>query len=190
MVTGEAVFGVLGLLLRAFAPVEQRLEMAAARLSVVPALLDGALRNLRPAPQAWAERARRECAAAQKLLDGGIDALLHDAGIEHDRLRRAARSASEAFARFDAYLERELLPRATHDYACGGEAFDLLLRRAHFLELDADELERFALETLEAARTRSATDGTQAARAASRANVWPAMAGAGAGPVAGAGILS
>jgi uncharacterized protein (DUF885 family) len=182
LVTGEAIFGVLGVLLRAFAPVEQRLEMAAARLWAVPALLDGALSNLRPAPLAWVERARRECAGAQRLLDGGIDTLLHDTGIEHERLRRAARSASEAFARFDAYLEREVLPRATGDYACGGEAFDLLLRRAHFLEVDADELERFALETLEAARMRSATDGARAAPAPSAANVRPTVPGAQVGP--------
>jgi uncharacterized protein (DUF885 family) len=151
LVTGEAVFGVLSLLLRAFAPREGRLDRAAARLAAVPALLDGALAGLRPGPRAWIERARRECAAARVLLESGLDALLQEAGVEHGELRRAARCASEAFGRFDAYLERELWPRATDHHACGGEAFDLLLRRAHFLDIDADELERFALQTLEAA---------------------------------------
>ena len=182
LVTGEAVFGLLGLLLRAFAPVEQRLEVAAARLSAVPALLDGALSNLRPAPLAWVERARRECAGARRLLDGGIDTLLHETGIEHDRLRRVARSASEAFARFDAYLERELLPRATDDYACGGEAFDLLLRRAHFVDVDADELERFALDALAAAESAS-TAGVLAPGAGSLdARLDAARQGIAAGP--------
>ena len=164
LVTGEAVFGVLGLLLRPFAPLADRLDLAAARLAAAPRLLDGALGSLRPGPLAWIERARRECAGARLLLDGGLEMLLGELGVEHDGLRQAARRASEAFARFDAHLERELLPRATREYACGGEAFDLLLRRAHFLDVDADELERSALEMLNAAHA-----GTSAARAASEA---------------------
>src|SRR6476659_5473540 len=59
-----------------------------------------------------------------------------------------ASAAAEAFARFDAWLERELLPQAGDAYACGDEAFALLLRHGHFLELSTDELERLALERM------------------------------------------
>ena len=149
--TGEAIFGVLGLLLRPFAPLQDRLDRAAARLAATPALLESAALSLQPAPLAWVERARRECTGARLLLDSGIDRLLREAGIERDDVRRAASEASAAFARFDAFLERELLPRGTQHYACGAEALDLLLRRAHFLEVDAGELERLAVETLRAA---------------------------------------
>jgi len=58
-----------------------------------------------------------------------------------------ASEAAEAFARFDAWLEREL-PHAGDDYACGDEAFALLLRHGHFLEMSPDELERLALERI------------------------------------------
>jgi uncharacterized protein (DUF885 family) len=163
LVTGEAIFGVLGLLLRAFAPLQLRLDMAAARLAAVPSLLEGASSAMRPGPSAWIERARRECAAARVLLGAGLEALLHEAGIEHAGLRSAADRASEAFGRFDAYLEHAWLPRAADEYACGGEAFDLLLRRAHFLDIDADELERQALETLEASRDGATTAEPNAA---------------------------
>jgi hypothetical protein len=122
--TGEALFGVIGLLLQGRSAVE--------RLAAVPALLHDARTTLQASPRAWIERARRECSGGRVLLD---------------RLPGAA-VASEAFGQFDAWLESELLPRATDDYACGEEAFALLLRDGHFLEVSAEELERQALERL------------------------------------------
>jgi uncharacterized protein (DUF885 family) len=145
--TGEAVFGVLSLLLRPFAPLSERLEFATARLAAIPRLLDDGRSVLHDAPAAWSLRARRECAGAQVLLDSGLARLLHDNGIQPRGLRETAAVARAAFARFDAFVETELLPAATDRYACGVEAFELLLRRAHFLE-GADELERLALERM------------------------------------------
>ncbi|HYM71295.1 MAG TPA: DUF885 family protein, partial [bacterium] len=74
--TGEAVFGVIALFLRPFAPLADRIERAAARLSAVPALLDQGRQNVREAPAAWIDRAARECAGARLLLGEGIDLLL------------------------------------------------------------------------------------------------------------------
>jgi Bacterial protein of unknown function (DUF885) len=131
--TGEAVFGVLSLLLRPGLPFEDRLHAATARIAALPEFLGEAERSLRAAPAAWIERARRECTGAQLLLaDLNLNLIKPD--------------AAAAFAHFDAFLAREL--RATEDYSCGSEAFDLLLHRAHFLDSSVDELERLALERL------------------------------------------
>ena len=59
--TGEAIFGLVSLLLRPFAPLDDRLHSAAARLAAIPEFLDNAARHAQPAPPAWRERARREC---------------------------------------------------------------------------------------------------------------------------------
>jgi hypothetical protein len=144
--TGEAVFGLVSLLLRPFAPFERRLDMARARLAAVPALLDDGRRLISAAPAAWIERARRECVGARLLLGGGINSVLLEAGTEHPALRRAARAAADAFGRFDSHLQRSVTP--TDRYAAGGEAFDLVLRHAHMLPFGADELERLALERI------------------------------------------
>lgn len=133
--TGEAIFGLISLLLRPFAPLEERLTHAAARLRRVPPFLDVALA---PAPAAWIARARRECTGAELLL--------RDVAEAFPALREPTKVAAEAFARFDASLA-EL--RATEDYACGVEAFDLLLRSGHMLETDADGLERLALARID-----------------------------------------
>jgi uncharacterized protein (DUF885 family) len=143
--TGEAIFGVLGLLLRPFAPLAERLDLTVARLEAIPRFLDDGRAVLHDAPSAWCARARRECAGAALLLGDGLDRLLHDEQIIHHGLRPAADNALQAFARFDAFIQTDLLPRAIQPYPCGGETFDLLLRRGHFLSGGADELEQLAL---------------------------------------------
>jgi Bacterial protein of unknown function (DUF885) len=125
--TGEAVFGVIGLLLQHRSP--------DARLAALPGFLRQAERDLQPAPRAWIERARRECKGARLLpLDAGSDA---------------------AFARFDDSLAK--LP-ATEDYACGGEAFELLLRHGHSLQCTPEELERLACERMAEEQAALAAD--------------------------------
>jgi uncharacterized protein (DUF885 family) len=145
--TGEAVWGVLSLLLRRFAPFSERLESAVHRLEQIPRLLDAGRAALHDVPAEWSARARRECAGAVLLLGDGLDRLVQDEGIRHPALRRAADRARAAFVRFDAFLDG-LAPPVGEPYACGAEAFDLLLRRGHFLEAGADTLEQLALERM------------------------------------------
>ena len=141
---GEAVFGVLGLFLTDYAPLEQRVEAAVARLEATPAFLEQARRNIRQAPRAWVEKAIDECDGALALLRQGIDRLILDRGIAGGRLRVAADRACDSFASFQAWLRAELLPASNAAYACGEEAFDLLLREAHCVPLGADELLAYA----------------------------------------------
>jgi uncharacterized protein (DUF885 family) len=146
--TGEAVFGVLSLLLRPFAPLSERLQHTVARLEAIPRLLDDGRASLHDAPAAWCDRARRECAGAMLLLGNGLDRLLDDEHVVDPGVRRAANGAREAFTRFDEFIRSDLLPAGNQAYACGAETFDLLLRRGHFLSLGADELERLALDRM------------------------------------------
>src|SRR4051812_41267376 len=87
--TAEAIFGVLSLFLREFAPLEQRVEAAISRLEGIPVLLTQGQANVRQAPSAWTERALRECTGALAFLHGGIDLLIQHHSIADARLRRA-----------------------------------------------------------------------------------------------------
>jgi len=158
--TGEAVFGVLSLLLRPFAPLAERLDHATARLDAILRLLDDGRALVHDAPAAWCARAQRECAGAALLLGDGLDRLLHAERITHGGLRQAADTARDAFARFDAFIASDLVPRAPPAYACGAEAYDLLLRRGHFLETSADHLETLALERMAEEEAALASGGT------------------------------
>jgi hypothetical protein len=145
--TGEAVFGLISLLLRDFAPLEERAAAAAARMRAVPMLLAQGRANLRRVPAAWAERAIRECEGALALLGGGVDRFIAEQGLDGGDLRDAAAIAAQAFIAFERFLRDEITP--TDDgYACGEEGLNLQIRRAHFLGQSADEIAGYARETI------------------------------------------
>jgi len=145
---GEAVFGVMALFLRPFAPLAQRVESAVARLTALPALLEQGRDNVRQAPLAWTERAIRECAGTLAFLRDGVDILIADEGIADRRLHAAADTAATAVAAYQRYLETEVRRRPTEGYACGEEAFALLLRQGHALDHDAGSIAVYAEEQM------------------------------------------
>jgi uncharacterized protein (DUF885 family) len=152
--TGEAVFGVLALFLRSFAPLAERVEAAVERMFAIPTLLEQGRANLRRAPRAWTARAIRECVGARALFERGIELLAQEEGITHPRMRAPAAAAAAAFRGFQEYLTADLSAHATEDYACGAEALDLLVRQGHFLEQGAREIAAEAEERLAASDER------------------------------------
>ncbi|HEY7909197.1 MAG TPA: DUF885 family protein, partial [Thermomicrobiales bacterium] len=144
--TGEAIFGVLSLFLRPFAPLAERIKAAIARMNAIPAFLTVAAANIRSAPPAWTERAIRECTGAMHFLCSGIDMLMVDEGISNPRFRDAATTARAAFADYQAFLNSTVRADPTDGYGCGGEAFELYLRLGHELAMSGDEIERYARE--------------------------------------------
>ncbi|HEX5505273.1 MAG TPA: DUF885 domain-containing protein [Thermomicrobiales bacterium] len=150
--TGEAIFGVIALFLRPFAPLAERVEAAIARLGAIPALLAQGERTVRAAPPAWTARAVDECDGALAFLRGGVDILCRDEGLADPRLRAAADVAAAVFADFRHYLETDPRARPVANYACGADALDLLLRRGHFLDRDAATIAAYAREQFAAAR--------------------------------------
>lgn len=153
--TGEAVFGAIGLLLRDFAPLEERAAAAAKRMRAVPTLLAQGQANLRRVPTAWAERALRECEGALAFCGPGIDRLIAEGGLGGAELRAAADEAGRAFQGFAAFL-RGGVEAVDRGYACGDEALERYIRRGHFLDQGADAIAAYARETI--AECRSALE--------------------------------
>ena len=79
---GEAIFGVMSLFRRDFAPFNQRLEAAIQRMNAVDTLLQQARDNIQAAPSAWIERAINECEGSLSFLESGLQHLLHDNNVE------------------------------------------------------------------------------------------------------------
>jgi uncharacterized protein (DUF885 family) len=152
--TGEAVFGVVALLLRPFAPVHVRVAAAIERMRAIPAFLAQGRANVRQAPSAWIERAYRECDGALALFERGVEIFARDEGVTDPAFRQAAAAAAAAFREFHSYLSTGLAANATDDYACGGEALDLLIRRGHCLEMDAAGVLALGREQLAMAEAR------------------------------------
>lgn len=152
--TGEAIFGVLSLFLSPAAPAAERVAAAIERLRGVPGLLAQAKANIREAPAAWTERAARECTGAIAFLTGGVGILARDLGVDAPAFSEAARSAAAAFDDLRSHLTNELAGRDTGRYACGADAFALLLRRGHFLDRKADDIARWADDEMRVATAR------------------------------------
>jgi hypothetical protein len=155
--TGEAIFSLIALFLTDFAPLNERLEAAIERMQSIPEFLHQAQVNLQAAPLAWSERAIRECRGALAFLDEGVARLIQDYGIDNPTFQHAADRASAAFAGFQVFLESELQSDAirrhpTQAYACGEQAFDLLLHQGHFVESKAQEVAAYAEDELRRAQ--------------------------------------
>jgi hypothetical protein len=154
---GEAAFGIISLLRRPFAPIEQRLEAANARLAAIPTLLKQARANVRYAPPAWAEKAIDECDGLLKLVQGGFDRFLQAHGVERRRFVGALEQAAAATGEFQHYLKTKLRSHPVDNYACGEAALALLLREGHFLAIDAADIEDYAWEQFSVSAATLAT---------------------------------
>jgi hypothetical protein len=160
--SGEAVFGVMSLLLADFAPLAERMENAAARLAALPRLLAQGRENVREAPLAWTERAIRECRGALAFLTRGVEDLL--AGTQETPssqrgppgFREAARAAAGAFGEYKRYLETDLSRHPSDHHSCGEEAFSLYMREGHFLDRSPEEILAYARDQLAEAAARVA----------------------------------
>lgn len=148
--TGEAIFGVLALFLRDYAPLPERVRAAIGRLRAVPTLLAQGRANMASAPAAWTARARAECDGALAFLGAGVDRLIADYAITTPGFREAADGAAAAFAAFRDWLRDDLRPAPPDAIAAGSDIFDLLLARGHHFADDGATLAARAREVLAA----------------------------------------
>ena len=148
--TGEAIFSVVSLMIREFAPAADRIAPIIARLNAIPrflAAMPDAISS--PAPPQWVAKAARECAAADGLFEHGLhDWMLHHdlPEIQIDAVHEAAERARDAFTVTAAQLAA--LPSTDSGYGVGAEVFGTLLRRGHFCDDDATTLLDLALAEL------------------------------------------
>ena len=160
---GEAIFGVIALMTRPFAPVAARAESAIARLAALPVFLEGARLSIDGGiPDEWRAKCRRECEGAARLLGDGIRRWVAAEAIDESRAERltaAAGRAGDAVDAFKNWVATEAPAAAPHRYSCGPEFLGLMLTRGHWCRRQADALAadaRHALDdALETLRSRA-----------------------------------
>lgn len=158
---GEAIFSVLSLFLRDYAPLAERARAAVARLAAIPAFLAAAPEQIADAPLAWTERAIAECGGALAFLGPGLDRLILDNGLATPDLRAAGDGAARAYEQFRAWLRDDLAARPRASVAVGGEFFDLVLRRGHHEGRDGVAVAGWARAIFDAAEARLTRDAAQ-----------------------------
>jgi hypothetical protein len=143
LAAGEAIFGIVSLMTRAFAPTAQRVDAAIARLGATPTFLAGARQSIVAVPDEWRTKCLRECDGAERLLGDGIQKWIAVESVDHrraDHLTRAAIHAARAFREFRAWIESDVAAAPPARLACGTELFDLLLSRGHWCSRSRGDL--------------------------------------------------
>jgi hypothetical protein len=151
--TGEAIFSIVSLVTRPFAPIDDRLRSAAARLTSIPTFLESARQTIDSSPPEWRARALRECEAAEILFGHSLPAWLPDGGgapPTRDAVAARLEEARAAFRSFAAWLADGLRLDAG-PYGAGVELLTLLLRRGHWCETPLEELSAAAGRALDEA---------------------------------------
>jgi uncharacterized protein (DUF885 family) len=115
------------------------------RLNRTPGLIKQGIDNLsRPdanPPRLWTEIAIESAKGGVNFLDSLPEHPKVQSGVKDiAALRSAMDNAKSAIAGFANFLERELLPRSHGVYAVGAEHYNLLLKKKHFLNHDAQSL--------------------------------------------------
>ena len=115
------------------------------RLNRTPDLIQQGIANLsRPdanPPRLWTEMAVESAKGGVSFLDSLPNHPKVQGGVRDTAaLRSAMDNAKNAINGFANFLEQELLPRSQGVYAVGEEHYNLLLKKKHFLNHDAQSL--------------------------------------------------
>lgn len=135
------VFGSFLLLFREFAPLEQRLEAALARLRQAPRVLAEGKANLTEPVKVFAETAVETVRSGIMFFQGLVPTFIAQASSP--ALRRSLEEANtktiEALQDYLASVEAAV-PKAGPRFAIGQELFDYLLKRRHLLPYESGTL--------------------------------------------------
>lgn len=155
--TGEALFGVLSLMLRPPSPVEDAFASIAMRLHDMPRFLGDMPEALtEPMPPQWVARALRECTVGADLFRTKLGLWLDAHGADEASrawVLEAGETAATALEASAAWL-RAQPENDSASMSIGTDAYEILLKRGHFCDDDAASLLRRAQDELPDAQQR------------------------------------
>lgn len=133
-----AVSVVHEMLVKDYAPLEERRARAERRLRELPERIEEARRLLKRPPRVWTLMAIEDGEGAVEFLRGlrELDPVV-------------VGRAREAVERYVRFLREELLGRSDGSFVLGREGYDFHLRNDHFLSFGVEELERIGRSEFE-----------------------------------------
>jgi uncharacterized protein (DUF885 family) len=127
---------------RGFAPAEQRLRQLIAREKAMPAALAEARKNLENPPRIYTEIAIDQIDGNKEFFQSSVmDAFrtVTDTALLAE-LKQANQAVIAAFDEYKTWLQEELLPRSTGQFAIGEETYRKKLAADEMIELPLDDL--------------------------------------------------
>ena len=152
--------GVHNLMTMESSAADERMQQATTKLAGVPKLLDAARANIRNPPRVFVERSISMLHGVNDLLTNELPLAFHDAGDDSARRAIAASAAAAAAAtnRYAAELEKDVLPRASSQFAIGTANVEARYRAEELIDLPAATL--VAIGERELARAKQTFDDT------------------------------
>jgi uncharacterized protein (DUF885 family) len=152
--SGNAIYGLVA---RDFAPLEDRLSSAAARLEQLPRFFEQVRTVIEPprVPKIHAETAVNQNQGLLSIIDTMVVPEMGElTAAMRSRLEAAIEVARDAIAEQQSWLEEELLPRAAGDFRIGAELYDTKLAFALNSPMGRKEVKARAEAEYESVRNR------------------------------------
>lgn len=128
------------LLLRDFAPMEERLKAVASRLHKIPSVFEAGKKNVKNPPRVYVDIALNSLKGSGGLLKDMIPRLAEKYPLLKPGIDAGLEKTIAATDDFIKFLENEILPHANGNFAAGKEMFDEMLRESDFMDLTSDDL--------------------------------------------------
>lgn len=138
----ECIGGVFLLLIKEFAPLEERLEKTLGRLRAIPEVLAQGKGNIKPeeVPPIWNQVALESSQQGLALFTVLIPALAQQAPKLTTDLNKASQRVAQALEDYACFLKEVVAPKAQGDFAAGKGLFEELVHENHMLDCGTDEL--------------------------------------------------
>lgn len=147
--TGLIGDGLDPLVTREFAPLPERLGYLRSRLEGVPGIVAAAKKRLRRPPRIFTETAIAQNTGYIELCEKELPTHFAKDKAQEPALRAAAQAAAAALKDFQAFLEKDLLPRSDGDFRLGRARFEKKLRFELDDAVSADEVVKGARALLD-----------------------------------------
>jgi uncharacterized protein (DUF885 family) len=145
---GPALSGCHLLVLRDFAPLEERARSLLERIRRIPEVLACCRRNLKDPPAVFLRMGVERAQGGAAFLKSVVPGIGERVPPMASDLDAAAGEAADAFEATAAHLSG-LEPEATSPFAVGREYYEWLLREVHLLDFDSDELLALGRRTID-----------------------------------------
>jgi uncharacterized protein (DUF885 family) len=142
--------GLDPLIVRDFAPIEERMKSLEGRLQGLPDVVRAGKARLKRPPRVFTETAIEQTKGLVALVKTGLTESIAKVPAQKASLEAARAGAERALIELEAFLTKELLPRSDGDFRLGKDRFEKKLRfTLADPTLGADDLAKAARELLD-----------------------------------------
>ncbi len=148
--TSGATYGVFLIMKRNFAPQEERLRSVVARERLIPKVFEAAAKNLENPPRVYTEVAIQQLPGVIGFFKEDVPKAFKE--VKDTKLLAEFRKSNDgvmaALAKYEAFLEKTMLPASKGDFRIGAENYSKKLLFEDMVDLPIDRLLEIGYEDL------------------------------------------